>query len=342
MSCTMPQPSAAADASTPVRSAALVILGPTAGGKSSLAIELARRLPSAGLGAGEVISADSMQVYRGMDIGTAKTPAHERGGVPHHLIDLVEPSDDSFSVDRWLELCRQTIDDIRARGKVAIVVGGTNLYVQALVGGLADELPPPDEELRERLNAMEPQRLRARLAEVDPAAAERIHVNDRKRTIRAIEVFEQTGSTLSAMHSQWERSPHTAVGQTRSSTFIVGLEYPVEVINRRINARVKGMIEAGLIDEVRGLLEGGRLGRNAREALGYKQIIDHLEGRMSLEEAIEQIKIRTRRYAKQQRTWLRRFRAWQPSAWLDAAEQSTQSLADQALAAIEHSRGEPG
>ena len=318
----------------------ILILGPTAGGKSSLAIELARRPPMNG----ECISADSMQVYRGMDIGTAKTPQHERGGVPHHLIDLIEPSDDSFSVDRWLELCKQTIDEIRTRGATPIIVGGTNLYVQALVGGLADALPPPDEELRERLNAMEPQRLRARLAEVDPVAAERIHVNDRKRTIRAIEVFEQTGQRLSAMQQQWEQSPPTPV--SGSSLFIVGLDYPVEVINRSINARVKAMIEAGLVDEVRGLmeggLEGGRLGRNAREALGYKQIIDHLEGRMSLEEAIEQIKIRTRRYAKQQRTWLRRFRAWQPSVWLDAAEQSTQSLADQALAAIEHSRGEPG
>ncbi len=326
----MPQPKAVA--STPGRSAALVILGPTAGGKSALAMELARRLR------GECISADSMQVYRGMDIGTAKAHPRERGDVPHHLIDLIEPADDSFSVDRWLELCRQTMDEIHARGAVPIIVGGTNLYVQALVGGLADELPPPDEELRERLNAMDPQQLRARLVDVDPAAAERIHVNDRKRTIRAIEVFEQTGSPLSALQSQWERSPAAAVGRT---IFIIGLDFPVEIINRRINARVKGMIEAGLIDEVRRLLNAGRLGRNAREALGYKQIIDHLEGRMSLEEAIEQIKIRTRRYAKQQRTWLRRFRQWQPGVWLDASEQSTQSLADQALAAIEQCRREP-
>jgi tRNA dimethylallyltransferase len=235
------------------------------------------------------------------------------------------------------------------------------LYVQALLLGISDALPAPDEAIRARLNELSADELRARLINVDPAAAERIHCNDRKRTIRAIEVFEQTGLRLSELQRQWD-SPsqsHASVGVTAgiestcaggdsvpptsvvgpcpaiASVFIVGLDHPVEAINRRINARVKLMMEQGLVEEVRALHAANRFGRNAREALGYKQIIEFLEGRCSLEEAMEQIKIRTRRYAKQQRTWLRRFRRWQPSIWLDAHERSTQTLADQALAAIE-------
>jgi tRNA dimethylallyltransferase len=323
----------------------ILLLGPTAGGKSALAIELAQRIQ----GGGECISADSMQVYRGMDIGTAKAPPHEWRGVPHHLIDIVEPNDDSFSVDRWLELCDEAVRGIRERGRTPIIVGGTNLYVQALLGGMSQALPAPDDALRARLNEMSRDDLRARLEEIDPLAAQRIHVNDRKRTIRAIEVFEQTGQRLSAMQGQWDdsRRPRIAMRRRHGETgkncevFIVGLDFPIEAINRRINARVKAMIEQGLVEEVRRVHETNALGRNAREALGYKQIIDHLEGRSTLEEAIEQIKIRTRRYAKQQRTWLRRFRTHQPSVWLDATDQSTQSLVEQALTAINGWLNEP-
>lgn len=330
------------------QSPTLLILGPTAGGKSSLTIELAQRI------GGECLSADSMQVYRGMDIGTAKTPLAERAGVPHHLIDLIEPDDDSFSVDRWLELCQRTIAEIRGRNRTPIIVGGTNLYVQALLAGISDALPAPDEALRARLNAQPPEALRAKLLEVDPAAAQRIHVNDRKRTIRAIEVFEQTGTRLSELQRQWNaptrtQSPGMAIPGlcgANTSIFIIGLEHPVEAINRRINARVKAMIEQGLVDEVCRLHAANAMGRNAREALGYKQIIEHLEGRCSLEDAVEQIKIRTRRYAKQQRTWLRRFRTWRPSIWMEVGETSAptspQIIADQALAAIENWSREPG
>lgn len=314
---------------------AILLLGPTAGGKTALAIELAKRIP----GGGECISADSMQVYRGMDIGTAKPTPAQRAEVPHHLLDIVEPSDDSFSVDRWLKLCDAAMRDIRSRGKTPIVVGGTNLYVQMLLSGV-DDVPPPDPALRECLGALSPEELRARLQSVDPEAAKRIHLNDHKRTIRAIEVFEQTGRPLSVMQTQWEQNQGaTQSGEQR--IFIVGLEYPVEIINRHINARVKAMIDGGLVDEVRRLHDSKTLGRNAREALGYKQIIEFLDGRCAPEEAIEQIKIRTRRFAKQQRTWLRRFRAWPQSAWLDAANTSMQSLADTALAAIDDYLREP-
>ncbi len=330
----------------------LLILGPTAGGKSSLAIELAKRI------GGECLSADSMQVYRGMDIGTAKTPLGERAGVPHHLIDLIAPDDDSFSVDRWLELCQKTIAEVRGRNRTPIIVGGTNLYVQTLLMGISDALPAPDEALRARLNAQPLDELRARLQQVDPAAAQRIHFNDRKRTIRAIEVFEQTGRRLSELQRQWNaqsqtqslrQSPGMAIPGLcieEQSIFIIGLEHSVEAINRRINARVKAMIEQGLMDEVRTLHAANRLGRNAREALGYKQIVEHLEGRCPLDDAVEQIKIRTRRYAKQQRTWLRRFRTWRPSIWMEVGETSApaspQIIADQALAAIENWSREPG
>ncbi len=307
----------------------ILILGPTAGGKSTVAIELARRIG----GGGECISADSMQVYRGMDIGTAKTPTDERRGVPHHLIDLVEPSDDSFSVDRWLELCERTIVDIRSRGCTPIIVGGTNLYVQALTQGLSDALPAPDPALRASLSDLPADQLRERLMQVDPTAATRIHFNDRKRTIRAIEVFEQTGTPLSAMQKEWE-SPGRGIPRLCRNLLIVGLDHPVEAINRRINARVKRMIEQGLVEEVRSLHGRRMMGRNAREALGYKQIIDHMEGRSTLDEAIEQIKIRTRRYAKQQRTWLRRFRAHPWAIWLNAADRTASQLVDEIMHAM--------
>lgn len=300
----------------------ILILGPTAGGKTALSIELCKRLN------GECICADSMQVYRGMDIGTAKPTAEERLAAPHHLLDVVEPNDEHFSVDTWLELAERAVADIRTRGKWPIVVGGTNLYIQSLLFGLFDG-PKPDAALRERLQSMPLNKLRQWLERVDPDAAVRIHPRDRKRAIRAIEVHETTGQPISAHQTQW------SADRVRPDVLLIGLHYPVEEINRRINARVKTMIERGLVEEVRQLHEADRLGRQAAEALGYKQIADHLEGRCTLEEAIEEIKIRTRRYAKQQRTWLRRFRILGNSIWLDAAEKSTQTLADQAFAFIE-------
>ena len=311
----------------------ILIVGPTAGGKTRLSIDLANALP----GGGECIGCDSMQVYRGMDIGTAKPTPAERAQAPHHLIDIADPAEagsDGFSVDRWLALANETIADVRRRGKWPIVVGGTNLYVQALLVGL-DPVPPPDDALRAELQALDATELRARLERIDPDAASRIHPNDRKRTIRAIEVFKSTGRRLGDLQTQWERP------QTRNDITLIGLEYPPEVINPRINARVKQMIDEGLVDEVQALYNGGRLGPQAREALGYKQIIDHLEGRSTLAEAIEQVKIRTRRFAKQQRTWLRRFRPHQPSNWIDAANCDSQTIAHQVFTCIAGSPEQP-
>tara|TARA_Y100000589_G_scaffold95779_4_gene90407 strand:+ start:1085 stop:2017 length:933 start_codon:yes stop_codon:yes gene_type:complete len=305
--------------STPTGSRPILILGPTAGGKTSLAVELAGRVEPTG----ECIGADSMQVYRGMDIGTAKPNAEELGDVPHHLIDIVEP-DTSFTVDHWLRAAGECERDIVQRGRTPIYVGGTNLYLQSLLGGFI-EGPEPDPALREELEAIPTPELHARLRDVDPAGSERIHPNDRRRTIRSLEVHALTGTPLSRLQGQWEAAPR------RTDIRIIGLHWSAEDINPRINARVKSMMEDGFLEEVRTLMESGRLGPQAREALGYKQIAEHLEGRRSLEDTIEEIKIRTRRFAKQQRTWLRRFRHVFGGRWLDPAGKNPQELASEAL-----------
>ena len=308
----------------------ILILGPTAGGKTSLAISLANTLP----GGGECICADSMQVYRGMDIGTAKPTPEEQAQARHHLIDIADPSDDGFSVDTWLSLAEKIIAEIRGRDRYPIIVGGTNLYVQAFLFGLF-EGPEPDVTLRERLRGLAEADLRAWLERVDPVGAERIHTHDQKRTIRAIEVYELTGKRLSELQVQWTDS------RPREDVIIIGLDYPTEAINRRINARVKGMIDAGLVDEVQRLHESGAIGRQASEALGYKQLVEALEGSISEEEAIEQIKIRTRRFAKQQRTWLRKFRAHPRSTWFEAEQLTPQEIVNKAITSLSELASRP-
>ncbi|MBL8745609.1 MAG: tRNA (adenosine(37)-N6)-dimethylallyltransferase MiaA [Phycisphaerae bacterium] len=284
-----------------------IIVGPTAGGKSSLAVQVGLLLRAGGRAA-EIVTADSMQVFRGLDIGTAKPTDEERGGLPHHLIDIAEPRD-SFSVERWLSRAEGCIDRIREGGSVPIVVGGTHFYVKALLEGLF-EGPGSDEGLRAELAALPASALRAELERIDTASARRLHANDLRRTIRAIEVFRLTGKPLSEHQSQWDR------GGVRSDALLVGLEWSTEAINRRINARVKSMIERGLVEEARGLWSAGAFGPQSREALGYKQLIEHFEGRSSLDEAIERIKIETRRFARNQRTWLRRLRTVPDAEWV--------------------------
>ncbi|MCA9290402.1 MAG: tRNA (adenosine(37)-N6)-dimethylallyltransferase MiaA, partial [Phycisphaerales bacterium] len=226
----------------------ILILGPTAGGKTALAISLANALP----GGGECVCADSMQVYRGMDLGTAKPTAAEQAAAPHHLLDVADPADDTYSVDTWLADAERAIADIRARNRWPLVVGGTNLYVQALLYGLFDG-PAPDPVLRDALRARDTDDLRRELEAIDPAAAARIHPNDRKRTVRAIEVFRATGRPISDQQQEW------AAAGPRSDAIILGLDYPPEVINPRINARVKAMVASGLVEEVRALRAASRL-----------------------------------------------------------------------------------
>jgi tRNA dimethylallyltransferase len=296
-----------------------VIVGPTAGGKSSLAIAIALRLRDrlgiggAGGAGGEVISADAIQVYRGLDIGSGKVTPDEACGVPHHLLDIRDPTE-RFSAEEWLTLAEHCISEIRARGNVPIVVGGTHFYVKALLEGLFDG-PGSDEILRAELGALDPRARFEELRRVDPAAAERIHPNDAKRVVRALEVFRLTGKPISSLQRQWDADA------ARSDAMLVGLEWPTDLINRRINARVRDMVERGFVEEVRGLLARQALGPTAREALGYKQIAAALErggSRADIEEAIERTKIETRRFAKNQRTWLRRLRTIPGSFWIDA------------------------
>ena len=309
----------------------IVILGPTAGGKSDLAMELARRF------GGELVSADSMQVYRGMDIGTAKPTAAERAEIPHHGIDLVDASEEGFTVARWLKVADAAIDDIRARGKVPIVVGGTNLYIRAFLEGL-DEAPAADAAFRASLEAVPSAELHARLSAQDPSAAARLHPNDRRRITRALEIAHATGETASERRTAWNDA---GVSPRRGDLFTVILDWPVEAINRRINARVRRMLDAGFVDEVAGLLARGGLCAQARAACGYQEMIaaigdgSHPPRAGDLEDAAEQTKIRSRRLAKQQRTWLKRFRALKPGIAFDCSDATTAShLADACAAAL--------
>jgi tRNA dimethylallyltransferase len=272
----------------------LVIIGPTASGKSDLAMTVARQSGA------EILTVDSMQVYLGMDIGTAKPSKAEQAQVPHHILDLVG-CDEVFTVARFVESADRTIADAAARKQPLIVTGGTPLYYKALFEGLF-EGPGANAEVRRRLTALPNDELARRLAEVDPAAAARIHVNDLKRLVRALEVFELTGRPISSFQTEWtDPSP-------RHPAIWVGLSWDREVLNRRINARVKAMLAAGWLEETRQLLARyGTLSKTAAEATGYRELIEHLSGRMSLEDAVEQIKIATRQLARRQMKWFRRF-----------------------------------
>ncbi len=291
-------------------------MGPTASGKSALAIRLAQAAPSGG----DIVCADSMQVYRGMDIGTAKPSADDRAAVAHHALDLVEHHVDGFTVDDWLGHARDAIANITSRGRTAVVVGGTNLYAKALLEGLFDG-PPADPTLRAALSAWELPRLRAELERIDPAAAERIHPNDTRRTIRAIEVHRATGTPISVLQAQWRDRPATLP----QGWALVGVRMEVEANNRRINARVRVMREAGLIDEVRRLVAQAPFGAQARAAVGYAELLAHFADECSEDDAFEKVKIHTRRLAKQQRTWLRRFEHTPGSEWVDAGDGLTEA-----------------
>ena len=288
------------------------ILGPTAGGKSALAHDVAKRV------GGVVLAVDSMTVYRGMDVGTAKATAIERAEVPYRGLDLAEPTE-TFTVARWLA----EADDAVAGQRPVVAVGGTPLYWQSLFRGLF-EGPPADAEYRHELAGWEERELQRRLAEVDPAAAARIHRNDRKRLVRALEVFHLTGRPISELQRQWDAGPD------RIESVRFGLSWDRPILNRRINARTKAMIEAGWLEEVRDLLDRyGELGPAAGEAAGYRLLSKVVRGQMKLDDAVEQIKISTRQLAKRQMTWFRRF---ERVTWL-AGDLSVVENADRVLAA---------
>ncbi|NLS96063.1 MAG: tRNA (adenosine(37)-N6)-dimethylallyltransferase MiaA [Planctomycetaceae bacterium] len=271
------------------------LTGPTAGGKTEIGIALARRIGA------EIVSLDSMALYRGMDVGTAKPTAEQRAAVPHHLIDILEPHEE-FSLAHYVDAAKACTAEIRNRGREVLFVGGTPLYLKALLRGIF-EGPSADPVLRNQLQAKEreqPGSLHRRLAEVDPVAAGRLHPNDMRRLVRALEVFEKTGTPI----SQWQQQFDRGLPPDRCRVFL--LEWPRELLYQRVNRRVEIMFAHGLVEEVAQLMKRGHpLSKTAAQAVGYKEVIEHLRGGPGLKETIELVQTHTRQFAKRQWTWFR-------------------------------------
>lgn len=268
----------------------IAIVGPTASGKTTLGIELARQLT------GEIVGADSRQVYRRMDIGTAKPTAEEQAAAPHHLIDIVDP-DEPFSLGNWLDLAKDALEEIWSRGKQPIVVGGTGQYVWALIEGWRVPRVPPNAGLREELASRPIEELLAELRRVDPEAESYIDPRNVRRVIRALEVQAETGKAFSYWRT---KEPPEFEAQ------IIGLRVGREELYERIDRRVDGMIEAGFVDEVRSLLDAGySRGLPSMTGIGYAEICAHLAGEMTLEEAVERTKTGTHRLARHQNAWFK-------------------------------------
>jgi tRNA dimethylallyltransferase len=289
----------------------ILILGTTASGKGRLAFDLDEFIGA------EIISIDSMKVYLRMDIGTAKPPKEARQHIKYHLIDIVEPSD-SFNVGAFINTASDIIGQINNRNGKIVAVGGTALYIKSLLYGLFDGAGTDEQiraELRERVNTEGLTELYHELKKIDAAAAERINHNDTKRIVRALEVYQLTGKPISSLQKQWQQQ------QIKHNWAIIGLRRVKADTSSRINRRIKKMISDGLVDEVKSLLDEEKpISKQARCAIGYAEIIEHLSKRTSLEDAIESIKINTRRLAKGQRTW---FKTFQNVHWLDVAEDET-------------------
>lgn len=279
----------------------ICVLGPTASGKTALAVDLATRL------GGEVVSCDSMQIYRGLDIGTAKPTAEEMGGIPHHMLSVADPND-KYSVARYVEEAAVCIDDILSRGRVPIIAGGTGLYMDSLMRGLYFSNAPEDGILRKRLETMHDrfggERMYKLLQARDPAAAAKLHPNDKRRICRALEVLFCGGPTISQHNAVTESI------QPRFSGLYIGLDYKDRsLLHERIGRRVDRMFERGLIEEVQRLLPLLNPESGAYQAIGYKELIERMELGEDPLSAAEDIKTATRRYAKRQLTWFRRNRS---------------------------------
>jgi tRNA dimethylallyltransferase len=280
----------------------ILIAGPTAVGKSRIALQLAEQL------GGEIISTDSMQVYRGLDIGTAKPSPAERARVPHHLIDICDLTE-SFDAAQFARLAHRAVAEIQSRGRVPILCGGTGLYFQAFLEGLG-EAPPADAKLRAELEATPLEKLLEELRERDPVTFEKIDKRNPRRVIRAVEVIRLTGQPASTQRADWN-SRHSSLATrhffcfTRSS----------DDLRQRINARVDEMFRRGLVEETRELLKHGLAeNQTAMQAIGYRQVVEHLRGERSLAETVELVKTRTRQFAKRQLTW---FRAQKDLEWIE-------------------------
>ncbi len=293
----------------------LVITGPTATGKTALGVRLAELL------GGEVVGADSMQIYRGMDIGTAKPTPQEMRGVRHHMIDVAEPSE-RFSAAKYAAMASQCVDDILARGRVPIVVGGTGLYIDALLRREEFAAAPGNSGVREALeaeyDALGGEAFREKLAAVDPERAAKLAPGDKKRLVRALEVYRLTGETITAHDERSKTLP------PRYTSMKIALDFTArETLYERIDRRAAQMFENGLVDEVRALLEAGVSAETtAMQAIGYKETAAYLRGEYDLTEAIERVQRESRRYAKRQLTWLRRDESVQWLRWENAPDES--------------------
>ena len=308
----------------------IVITGPTATGKTRLSVELASEFD------GEIVSADSMQLYRRMNIGTAKVTEEEKCGIPHHMIDVAEPSD-AYSVARYVQEADACIEGILSRGKVPLVVGGTNLYIDSLIAGRDFAENESDNALRDELLAeyelIGGEKMLEKLREFDPERAEKLHPQDKRRIIRAIEVFSLTGKTITEHDEETKRIP------PKYDAAMIALDFSDRAeLYARIDARVDEMVEAGLFEEVQNLLEEGINEKcTAMQAIGYKEPAMYLRGELTKDEAIALIKQESRRYAKRQLTWLRRneklfWIRWSASPDFSAARRlSTEYLHSQGL-----------
>ncbi|WP_226087405.1 tRNA (adenosine(37)-N6)-dimethylallyltransferase MiaA [Mesobacillus sp. S13] len=285
----------------------IVLIGPTAVGKTKLSIELAKKFD------GEIISGDSMQIYKGMDIGTAKITVQEMEGIAHHLIDIKEP-DESFSTAEFQELVREKINEISSRGKMPMIVGGTGLYIQSVIFDYHFTDAPSDPAFRHSLEqvaeAEGQEFLHEKLQEADPESASRIHPNNVRRVIRALEIIHCTGKTASEL--QENQSPELLY-----DIALIGLTMDREMLYNRINYRVDLMMEQGLLDEVKYFYEKGLRDCQSIQAIGYKELYDYFDGKVPLEKAIENLKQNSRRYAKRQLTW---FRNKMNVEWFDMSE----------------------
>lgn len=284
------------DLISPPLADAWFLTGPTASGKTTLGLMLAQRLKT------EVLSLDSMAVFRGMDIGTAKPDRAAREAVPHHLLDLVDPTEE-FSISRYVQEAHAHADRLRAAGKPILFVGGTPLYLKALLRGLFHG-PPPDWEFRKQVDeevaAAGHEALRDRLMQVDPLTATKLHLHDQRRMIRALEVYKITGRPLSHFQSQFDegRPPE------QCRVFVLGWERPA--LHARIDERVEQMIAQGLVDEVETLLKRhGALGKTASQAVGYREVIEHLQNGTPLKDCVDQIKFASHQFARRQEIWFR-------------------------------------
>lgn len=294
-----------------------ILTGPTAVGKSSVAFQIARQVGV------EIVSADSMQIYRGMDIGTAKPSLETRREIPHHLIDILDPWE-AYSVGRYVRDAEEIVLGLKAEGKGSLVVGGTALYIKALAEGLFKG-PEADWGIRQELEGVAREKgvhyLHGVLAEVDPASAQQIQKGDLRRVVRALEVYQKTGHPISSWQQEW--------GISHSASSMVILSLDRRELYQRIEERVERMFQEGLVEEVRRLMAHPLgLGRQAREALGYAEVTEYLEGKMTLSETKGLIKRNTRRFAKRQMTW---FRSFTGAVWLEIKEEGSEEAAKRVM-----------